>query len=74
VEGQALQEPLLNSGLDTLAVAVPFVAILALGVFRLDAIVAAPKRPLRSPRRFGGSDEKGEPLVCDPDGTLSPGK
>jgi hypothetical protein len=53
---------------------VPFVAILALGVFRLDAIVAAPKGPLRNLRRFGGNDEHGEPLVCDPDGTLSPGK
>jgi hypothetical protein len=69
VEGPILQEPLLNSSLDALVVAVPFVAILAFGIFRLDQIVTAPRNPARTVHRFGGNDERGEPLVCDPDGT-----
>ena len=66
-----MQEPLLNSGLDALAIAVPFVAILAFGIFRLDQIVAAPRNASRTVHRFPGNDERGEPLVCDPDGRRS---
>jgi hypothetical protein len=66
-----LLEPYLGSGLDALIVAVPCVALLALGMFRLDAVLAASPGANRSGHRFCGSDEHGEPVVCDPDGQKS---
>ena len=58
----------LRSGLDALLVAVPFVAVLLVGMFRLDALLAAPRR-VSSPRRPPtGTDEHGRMLLSDPDG------
>lgn len=63
------QDFYLNSVEDTLLVGVPFVAVLALGVFRLDTIFFATKRPVKMGREGCGMDANGEPLLVDPDGT-----
>jgi len=65
-----MQETMLNPGWDTLLVAVPFVVLLAMSIFRLDEVIAAPKRG-RIQRRTGGTDIDGNPILCDPDGRPS---
>jgi hypothetical protein len=66
-----LAESYLGSGLDALMFAVPCVALLALGMFRLDSILAASPSAGRAGQRFCKSDEDGEPIVRDPDGRES---
>jgi hypothetical protein len=67
----ALQDTVLRSGWDNVVVALPFVLMLAVGLFRLDSMMAAPKTVNRRANRIVGTDENGEPIVCDPDGRLS---
>jgi hypothetical protein len=66
-----MQEYLLLSSRDTLLIAVPFVVILMITIFRLDQIIASPREPLTGRRLACGLDEHGEPLLRDPDGRLS---
>ena len=63
-----MQDTILQSGWGNLLVAVPFVGILLVGLFRLDEIIAAPKpaRPVNRPTC--GCDENGHLLLSDPDG------
>ncbi len=67
----------LNSMSDTLLIAIPFIAIVAMAVFRLDTLLLAPRATARATemrRRGGGMDETGAPLVVDPDGRVSPSR
>jgi hypothetical protein len=69
-----MHEVYLNSVSDTLLVAVPFVAVLALAIFRLDTFFARSKRstdPANRRRPGCGMDENGGPLLVDPDGRPS---
>jgi hypothetical protein len=66
-----VHEVYLNSVKDTLLVGVPFIAVLALGVFRLDTLFFATKKAPRIGRPGCGLDINGEPLVVDPDGKPS---
>jgi hypothetical protein len=66
-----MEEQLLISGKDTLLIAIPFAFILMFSILRLDQIVAAPKGALRGRRLACGLDERGEPVLRDPDGRLS---
>jgi hypothetical protein len=66
-----VQDPILNSGWDTFAVAIPFVLLLAVGIFRLDSIFASPRCSAGPADRLGGTNEAGEPVLCDPDGRRS---
>lgn len=66
-----VQEAVLRSGWDNIVVALPFVVMLAFGMFHLDSIVAAPKSGIGQPGRISGTDENGEPIICDPDGRPS---
>jgi hypothetical protein len=59
---------ILNPGWDTFLVAGAFVLATAVGVFRLDAIVAKPKSGARRAERTCGTTHRGEPMLCDPDG------
>ena len=63
-----MHESVLQSGLETLLIAVPFVGVLFMAMFRLDTIVAAPKQAagLRHPPT--GTDKHGRMLFSDPDG------
>lgn len=58
------------TGRDSLLVAVPMLLLLFIGFFRLDQILAAPKRPGRR-RPYCGLDEAGEPALSDPVGQQS---
>jgi hypothetical protein len=55
------------SSKDAILVAIPFIALLIMGLFRLDgAFVKSRKRSKRPPP--SGVDEKGRPIFSDPDG------
>jgi hypothetical protein len=69
-----MHEVYLNSVSDTLLVAIPFIAIVAFAVFRLDALFVTSKGAAGAAirRRAGcGLDENGEPILVDPDGQTS---
>jgi len=69
-----MHEVYLSSVKDTLLVAIPLVAVVALAIFRLDAFFARSKQPTapgRRRRQGCGMDENGGPLLVDPDGRPS---
>jgi hypothetical protein len=69
-----MHEVYLHSVSDTFLVAIPFIAIVAFAVFRLDALFATSKGSAGTAirRRAGcGMDENGEPILVDPDGQTS---
>jgi len=69
-------DTVVNPGWESCLLGVPFIAMLFCGLFRLDELIAG-KRPASATDRqrqiFGGMDEDGEPIVCDPDGRRSIG-
>jgi hypothetical protein len=69
-------DTVVRSGWDTLLLGVPFIAMLFCGFFRLDELIAGKKPAATAARQrhvFGGMDETGEPILCDPDGRPSAG-
>ncbi len=62
---------ILMSTIDSLLMAVPFVIMLLINIFRLDQIIAAPRMTLTSRQLRCGTDKFGEPIMRDPDGRLS---
>jgi hypothetical protein len=66
-----MDKNILMSTTDTLLIAIPFVIMLLINVFRLDQIIAAPKAALSGRQLRCGTDRFGEPILCDPDGRLS---
>jgi hypothetical protein len=63
-----VHEPFLNSDWDTFLVAASFLALLLSGLFRLDALLAAPKLRGVSRQPSVGIDENGRKFLSDPDG------
>ena len=63
-----MHDSVLQSGLDTFLIAVPFVGVLLMGMFRLDTILAAPKQAAGMRRPLNGTDKQGRMLLSDPDG------
>jgi hypothetical protein len=63
-----MHDAVLQSGLANFLVAVPFVGLLMAALFRLDEIIATPKRARAVKRRVCGRDENGRLLLSDPDG------
>ena len=63
-----MHDSVLNSGWQSVLVAIPFVFMMIVGVFRVDELFAAPKQSVRRQRPASGVDEDGRPLLCDPDG------
>jgi hypothetical protein len=61
-------DTILQSVWENLLVAVPFVGILLVALFRLDQIIAAPRRRKPVSRPACGCDENGRMLLSDPDG------
>jgi hypothetical protein len=53
---------------DTLLVSIPFIFIMLAGIFRIDELLAAPKRKTARRRPECGFDEHGKPYLSDPDG------
>jgi hypothetical protein len=69
-----MHEVYLNSVADTILFALPLVALVALAIFRLDALFATSKgSPGTVNHRRSGCrmDANGNPVLVDPDGTLS---
>jgi len=66
-----MHEVYLTSTKDTFLVAIPFIVVLALAVFRLDAFFATTKGSANRRRQPCGLDEQGEPILVDPDGRAS---
>jgi hypothetical protein len=53
---------------DTLVIMIPFLGLMALGMFRLDERFASPKASVPRRQKFCGVDGDGAPLLSDPDG------
>ena len=66
-----MHEAYVNSTRDTLVFGIPFIAILVLGVFRLDGLLLSPKKTRKTGWSGCGLDQNGEPLLVDPDGRPS---
>jgi Fe2+ transport system protein B len=63
-----MHETILISGRDSLLVAIPFVFILFLSVFRLDETLARPRPALARPASTRAMNETGASILHDPDG------
>jgi hypothetical protein len=63
-----MHEILLGKGWDTLLVAVPFLSLLAVAVFRLDETFTQYRPYRRNGRPPCGLDLDRQPILCDPDG------
>jgi hypothetical protein len=63
-----MDDTILKSGWETILVAIVFLGLLIVGVFRLDAIFAARRREPKRSRPAIGKDKDGAPLYSDPDG------
>jgi hypothetical protein len=63
---------ILMSGRDAILVGVPFIALVALFVFRLDVLIFRPRAiSKRRPHPLCGVDANGQTMFCDPDGKPS---
>lgn len=60
----------LDAGWNMLLVAVPFLCLLAVAVFRLDETFTQSSHYIRNRRPPCGVDLDGHPILSDPDGTL----
>ena len=67
-----MHETIVASGWDSILTAVPFLGFLVASFFRLDELIATPKRPAGHRRHPCGIDENGEAILCDPDGRRWP--
>jgi hypothetical protein len=62
-------EDVVKSGWETYLLGIPLIALLLIGVFRLDELILKPKnKPRRQPRPPRGVDEDGREILSDPDG------
>jgi len=66
--GSVVQGIALQSGWETFLLAAPFVGMLLVGIFRLDAIAAAPRGKESPLRHRPGIDKQGRMVLTDPDG------
>ena len=66
-----MHESVLNSGWQTALVAIPFLFMMLVGVFRLDELIVAQRQSARRQRPASGIDAGGRPFLCDPDGRPS---
>ena len=63
-----MHDVILNSGLDTLLVAIPSLGLLLVSFLRLDESLASPRQRKDKGQFVRGVDTDGEPIMCDPDG------
>jgi hypothetical protein len=69
-----MQDVYLTSTRDTVLVAVPFIVLVGMVIFGLDAFFVPSKGPAAPANRHRpgcGLDETGEPVLVDPDGRPS---
>ena len=65
-----MHDTILISGRDSILVAIPFIFMLFLSVFRLDETLARPRAATARHRLAMGVNEAGAPVLRDPDGQL----
>lgn len=65
---EKVQETFLKSGWETTLVAIPFIGLLFLAVFGLDAVIGASKKKGKHRKPASGLDKDGTGLYADPDG------
>jgi hypothetical protein len=58
----------IQSDLTAIMVAIPMLAIMAAGIFRLDESLGKPRKKVRRVPLAAGLDEYGVPIGIDPDG------
>jgi hypothetical protein len=58
----------LQSNTDAILVAIPMVAVLFIGFFRLDELLSRPQRPTELGRSFSRVDQHGNSICIEPDG------
>jgi len=63
-----VQETFLKSGWETALVAIPFIGVLFLAVFGLDAVIGKSKKKGEHRRPASGQDQNGAGYYSDPDG------
>ena len=66
-----MNDSVLNSGWQTALVAIPFLVMMLVGVFRLDELFVDQRQGARRQRPASGIDADGRLLLCDPDGRPS---
>ena len=64
----------MNSMLEALRLALPFIAILGFGLFRLNSVLAAPQGFRARLHRLCGTNEHSVPLLRDPYGRIFSGR
>ena len=65
-----MHDTILISGRDSILVAIPFIFMLFLSVFRLDETLARPRAATARRQPAGGMNEAGALILRDPDGQL----
>ena len=65
-----MHDTILISGRDAFLVAIPFIFMLFLSVFRLDETLARPGAATAGYRLASGTNVAGVPILRDPDGQL----
>jgi hypothetical protein len=70
IAGFAMHETLFLPGLDSLLFDIPAIALLFAGLFRLDELILKPAGSSRRGPAMRGVDERGDPIVSDPDGRV----
>ena len=65
-----MRDVALQSGWESFLLAAPLMGMVLVGIFRLDAIAAAPKSERNPHRPPSGIDENDRMLLSDPDGRL----
>jgi hypothetical protein len=63
-----MYQAILHPGVDTAMLAIPFVGMLLVGYFRLDEVIAAPRRRKRLKSPAFRVDQHGHFVMTDPDG------
>jgi hypothetical protein len=66
-----MHETILRPGWETVLVAIPFLFLLFVGMFRLDEVlVRRKKEEVNRPRPLCGVDDDGAQILTDPDGKI----
>jgi hypothetical protein len=65
-----MHDTILISGRDSILVAIPFIFMIFLSMFRLDETLARPSAATARRRPASGMNEAGAPVLRDPDGQL----
>jgi hypothetical protein len=58
----------IQSNTDALLVAIPMVAVMFAGFFRLDEVISRNRKPVKSGHPLSDWDKDGHPICIEPDG------